>query len=101
MSERWYCTAADGVAVLCNDKEDALEVAAESFVLYPQHGPYKAVRLVDAERIEHLERVLMQAREVMQAAIDSGDWTVDGACDPDSCFAAIDEALHTEVSEKR
>jgi len=33
------------------------------------------------------------AFEVMQAAIKSGDWKVDGACDPDMALRALKEAL--------
>ena len=38
------------------------------------------------------------AFEVMQAAIKSGDWKVDGACDPDMALRALEEALanHSE-----
>lgn len=45
-----------------------------------------------ADRIEHLERVLMQAREAMEVAENAARR---------EAIAAIDEALHTEVSEKR
>ena len=45
---RWYCLSADGMATLCNNEEDAKEVAAESWVLYPQNTPYRAAQMVDA-----------------------------------------------------
>lgn len=43
----WYCLSRDGLATLCADEEDAKEVAAESFALYPQHGPYRAVQMIE------------------------------------------------------
>jgi hypothetical protein len=48
---RWYCMSREGMATLCTDEEDAKEVAAESFVLYPQNGPYRAVQMVDAAAV--------------------------------------------------
>mgnify|MGYP003451722156 CR=1 FL=1 len=41
----WYCVSREGMATLCADEEDAKQVAAESFVAYPQNGPYRAVQL--------------------------------------------------------
>jgi hypothetical protein len=48
---RWYCLSREGMATLCTDEEDAKEVAAESFVLYPQSGPYRAVQMVDSAHV--------------------------------------------------
>ena len=48
---RWYCLSADGAATLCVDEEDAKEVAAESWVMYPQNAPYRAAQMVDASAV--------------------------------------------------
>ena len=47
---RWYCLSRDGLATLCADEEDALEVAAESWVLYPNNGPYRVAQMVDRQQ---------------------------------------------------
>ena len=61
-----------------------------------------------AYRIEQLERVLIQAREALEiiAAQHSGEVCGTSRSDgmaaiASASLAAIDEALHTEVSEKR
>jgi hypothetical protein len=51
---RWYCLSREGMATLCTGEEDAKEVAAESWVLYPQNGPYRAVQMVDFARVTDL-----------------------------------------------
>ena len=51
---RWYCLSREGMATLCTDEENAKEVAAESFVLYPQNGPYRAVQMVDGAHVTNL-----------------------------------------------
>ena len=38
------------------------------------------------------------AIEVIESAIASGDWTVDGACDPDLAMVLIKQARNTRLS---
>jgi len=45
---RWYVVDGIGMATLCKDEADANDVAASSFVAWPQNGPYRAVQLVEA-----------------------------------------------------
>ena len=47
---RWYCLSREGMATLCVDEEDAKEVAAESWVLYPNNGPYRVAQMVDRQQ---------------------------------------------------
>ncbi len=47
---RWYCLSREGMATLCADEEDAKEVAAESWVLYPNNGPYRVAQMVDRQQ---------------------------------------------------
>lgn len=47
---RWYCLSRDGLATLCADEEDAKEVAAESWVMYPNNGPYRVAQMVDRQQ---------------------------------------------------
>lgn len=71
---RWYCISADGMATLCADEEDAKEVAAESWALYPNNGPYRATQMVEASVIAAAvaaERERWQ--EVAKAVIESHD----------------------------
>src|SRR5690625_998254 len=42
--------------------------------------------------MEHVE-VLRDLSEVCRAAIDAGDWVVDGACDPDAVLRRADAAI--------
>src|SRR5690625_1913496 len=42
--------------------------------------------------MEHVE-VLRDLRDLARAAIDAGDWVVDGACDPDAVLRRADAAI--------
>jgi hypothetical protein len=42
---------------------------------------------------------MKQALEAMESAIKSGDWVVDGACDPEIALVAVRQAI--EQAEKR
>lgn len=64
--KRWYCLSRLGLATLCRDDDDAQTVAAESFVLYPQHGPYRVAQMVDAGEVE---RAVAAERERIKAAV--------------------------------
>ena len=64
---RWYCLSREGMATLCTDEEDAKEVAAESFVLYPQNGPYRAVQMVDSAHVTDLLAALRQCARQAEA----------------------------------
>ena len=77
---RWYCLSREGMATLCTDEEDAKEVAAESFVLYPQNGPYRAVQMVDSAHVADLRAALQWYADGMhfhKASPDAWD-TVSG-----------------------
>ncbi|HOF31416.1 MAG TPA: hypothetical protein PK441_11255 [Burkholderiaceae bacterium] len=77
---RWYCLSREGMATLCTDEEDAKEVAAESFVLYPQNGPYRAVQMVDSAHVTDLLAALQWYADGMhfdKASPDAWD-TVSG-----------------------
>lgn len=47
---RWYAVAADGVATLCINAEDARDTAAEAAQAYPSNAPYTAVQLTPVGR---------------------------------------------------
>ena len=59
----WYCLSRDGMATLCTDEEDAKEVAAESWVAWPQNGPYRVAQMVDADTAEALRAALTELRD--------------------------------------
>jgi len=40
-----------------------------------------------------MEALLVEAVNLMRSAINSGDWTVDGACDPDAFLQSAEHAL--------
>ena len=44
----WYALAADGMATLCVDRDDAEKTAADSEKKWPNCGPYRAVELYTA-----------------------------------------------------
>jgi len=44
----WYALAADGMATLCVDRDDAEKTAANSEKKWPHLGPYRAVQLYTA-----------------------------------------------------
>ena len=44
----WYALAADGMATLCVDRDDAEKTAADSEKKWPHLGPYRAVQLYTA-----------------------------------------------------
>jgi hypothetical protein len=44
----WYALAADGMATLCVDRDDAEKTAAESEKKWPNCGPFRAVQLYAA-----------------------------------------------------
>jgi len=60
---RWYCLSRDGMATLCTDEEDAKGVAAESWVAWPQNGPYRVAQMVDADTAESLRTALTELRD--------------------------------------
>jgi hypothetical protein len=41
------------------------------------------------DKLTNDEKLMDAAFEIMQAAIKSGDWKVDGACDPDMVLQAL------------
>lgn len=46
----WYALAADGMATLCVDRDDAEKTAADSEKEWPNCGPFRAVQLYCIER---------------------------------------------------
>lgn len=44
----WYALAADGMATLCVDRDDAEKTAADSEKEWPNCGPFRAVQLYTA-----------------------------------------------------
>jgi len=64
---RWYCLSREGMATLCTDEEDAKEVAAESWVAWPQNGPYRVAQMVDADTAESLRTALTELRDRIKA----------------------------------
>lgn len=89
---RWYCVNAIGQATLCADFEDANTVAAESFVLYPQHSPYRAVQLGEVgEVVAERDRLRAQVED-MRTAVHS--------CHPGCSNArCVAERLRADVRE--
>lgn len=47
----------------------------------------------DAPSVDEMCRVIDGLREVIETAISSGDWVVDGACDPEIILQAAYEVL--------
>jgi hypothetical protein len=45
--------------------------------------------------------VLKQALEVIETAIKSGDWKVDGACDPDNVIHGLRQAIKSLNSRSK
>ena len=66
MTARWYCVSSDGLATLCKGQEDAKNIAMNCNVLYPKDSPHRAMRLVDASRIEALEQAYMKAHSALE-----------------------------------
>lgn len=64
---RWYCLSREGMATLCTDEEAAKEVAAESWVAWPQNGPYRVAQMVDADTAESLRTALTELRDRIKA----------------------------------
>lgn len=72
---RWYALSRDGAATLCVDEEDAKEVAAESWVLYPNNGPYRVAQMVDAGTVDE---AVAAERERIRARLLAMDDAVSG-----------------------
>lgn len=60
---QWYCIAADGMATLCADEDDAKQNAKMADMDWPRSGPHKAVQLVDAEDLSMLWGALGACRD--------------------------------------
>ena len=76
---RWYCLSRDGMATLCKDEEDAKEVAAESWVMYPQNGPYRVAQMVDAGAVAvERERCAKHLRDLAAGNQRAADMTDNG-----------------------
>ena len=54
---RWYAVGADGMAMLCINREDARDTAAEAAQCYPNNAPYTAVQMVPVGEVEAFGRV--------------------------------------------
>lgn len=57
---RWYVVDRDGLATLCASESDALHVAEDSRLQWPQRGPYRAVLMGDVA--QERERWISGAR---------------------------------------
>ena len=78
---RWYCLSREGMATLCADEEDAKEVAAESWVAWPQNGPYRVAKMVDADTAESLRTALTELRDRIKGHPAYANLTEDEECD--------------------
>ena len=101
---RWYCLSREGMATLCADEEDAKEVAAESWVAWPQNGPYRVAKMVDADTAESLRTALTELRDRIKGHPAYASLTEDEECDVGGDTAELsylarvaDEALGPNV----
>ena len=62
---RWYCVAADGMATLCANEDDAEQNAKMADMDWPRNGPHQAVLLMDAEDLSMLWGALGACRDAM------------------------------------
>ena len=62
---RWYCVAADGVACVCVDQEDAEQTAKTADMDWPRNGPHQAVLLMDAKDLSMLWGALGACRDAI------------------------------------
>lgn len=105
---RWYCLSREGMATLCADEEDAKEVAAESWVAWPQNGPYRVAKMVDADTAESLRTALTELRDRIKAHPAYANLTEGEECDVGGDTAELsylarvaDEALGPNVRANR
>ena len=62
----------------------------------------KEEELANAKAIKEVPSLIeciLEAKELMNKAIDSGDWKVDGACDPDYLFGKINRIIDNIIEE--
>ncbi len=104
---RWYCLSREGMATLCADEEDAKEVAAESWVAWPQNGPYRVAKMVDADTAESLRTALTELRDRIKGHPAYASLTEDEECDVGGDTAELsylarvaDEALGPNVADE-
>ena len=69
------------MATLCVEEEDAKKVAAESWVAWPQNGPYRVARMVDADTAESLRAALTELRDRIKAHPAYENLTEDEECE--------------------
>ena len=55
MMGRWYMVTHDGVATLCEDREDAEKEAKDADMAWPHSGPHRAVQLVEASMAQEAQ----------------------------------------------
>lgn len=87
----WYALAADGMATLCVDRDDAEKTAAESEKEWPNCGPFRAVQLYTAppapteQWVSVAERLPNPHQEVL-LVIDGGHVTTGSYMPNLHCF---------------
>ena len=101
----WYALAADGMATLCVDRDDAEKEAANSEKKWPHLGPYRAVQLYTAppapteQWVSVAERLPEPGNPVLLdigkrtpiRAMWAAKHTVEVAADDESDFGEYDE----------
>lgn len=75
----WYALSAEGIATLCASREDAEQTAADSNVLWPNCGPFRAVQLYTAppaptEQWRDIETAPRDGTEVLLWREDCGQF---------------------------
>jgi len=73
---RWYCVNKIGMATVCTSKDDAADVAANCFAVYPVHAPYRVVQLVPIDDL----RGLLERLDALQEFYDA-DRATNKVCD--------------------
>ena len=58
---RWYVVDRDGLATLCASERDALHVADDARLQWPQRGPYRAVLMGDVAQERERCAAIVQA----------------------------------------
>lgn len=86
---RWYVVDKDGLAMLCRDYDDAQDIAADSFVAWPQKGPHRVALLGDvsaapapvAQRSASLATLQGEAQVLRALLADALPWFEEAAAD--------------------
>ena len=98
MTEKWYCVNNYGLAQLCRDRQNALDLAFGSDAMYPSSAPHRAVQLVDAADLEQAQDRAGQLEMALESLVERCNSDA-GWCNEDSVIYA--EALLERIYKAR